>query len=75
MELTRLQIITISALVAYSIWEICVYQWAIKNVIGSSIRIDIFIIWPILLVLVILSVVEVCRKPKNDHKSNNRLKE
>ncbi|WP_074407902.1 hypothetical protein [Aquimarina megaterium] len=60
---TKVQIITFFALLAYIIWEICVWNWAKSQEYGGAIiRVDLVIILPILLVLIIISLVQFFRK-------------
>ena len=49
--MTKVQKTTMALLIAYAIWEVFVQLWA-QDVQGAVIRVDLIIIYPILLVLI-----------------------
>lgn len=65
-KITKIQIITIIALIAYAIWEIKVYLWA-KTLPDWDpiIRVDLVIIYPVLLILLIASITQLIKKKKS----------
>lgn len=62
-KLTKTQIITVILLILYGIWEIYVAQWA-KTEPTPVIRVDLVIIYPILLIFILLSVLHIWRNRK-----------
>ncbi len=64
--MTKIQIITIGAYIAYIIWEIVVWNWA-KSLPPSDpiIRSDLVIIIPVLAVLTVISLVQYFRNKKS----------
>lgn len=60
--MTRTQWTTLIALAAYIFWEV-VYlaDWKAQTV-GAQIRIDLLVIYPLLAVLVLISVVQAFRR-------------
>jgi len=61
-KLTRIQLITVIALVAYGIWEIVVRQWAKSLPDGDPvIRADLVFILPVLAILVVISLIQLIR--------------
>lgn len=59
--MTRIQKITVFLLVVYAVWEIVVQIWA-QNEDTAVIRVDLFIIYPILLILLLISLFQYIRK-------------
>jgi hypothetical protein len=59
--MTRIQKITVFLLVAYGIWELIVWQQS-KSEQGAMIRADLIFIYPVLAVLIIISLVQYFRK-------------
>ncbi len=61
--MTKFQIITIVLIIAYFIWELFVQIWAKSQPEGGAIiRVDLLIIYPILLVLIIVSIYQYFKK-------------
>ncbi|NOQ91110.1 MAG: hypothetical protein GQ552_00175 [Flavobacteriaceae bacterium] len=62
--MTKLQITTILLIIAYFIWELFVWFWAKgqPESSGAIIRVDLIIIFPILLVLIIVSIYQYFKK-------------
>ncbi len=61
--LTRVQKITITLIIAYAIWEISVWIWS--NSLPENdpvIRVDLLIIYPVLFVLIIISIIQYFKK-------------
>ena len=56
-NLTKIQIATIVLFIAYIIWEIAVRIWS-KSQAGAIIRVDLMIIYPILVILIIISLYQ-----------------
>lgn len=54
-NLTKVQITTIISLILYVIWEFYVAKWA-ETEVGAIIRVDIFVIYPVLILLIIISI-------------------
>ncbi len=63
-KLTKIQIITSFLIVAYFIWELFVWFWVRGQPEsgGAIIRVDLVIIYPILLVLLIISIYQYFKK-------------
>jgi hypothetical protein len=59
--MTTIQKITIGLIIAYLIWELIVKFWA-KNESGPIIRADLFFIYPVLGVFVLISLFQLIRK-------------
>ncbi len=59
-SLTKVQIATLFLVIAYIIWEIYVRIWSNSQPEGGGavIRVDLLIIYPILLVLIIISIYQ-----------------
>jgi len=55
--MTKVQIATIVLIIAYIIWEIAVRLWS-KSQAGAIIRVDLMIIYPILVILIIISLYQ-----------------
>lgn len=62
-KITKTQIVTIISLILYAIWEVYVATWA-KTEAGPIIRIDLIIIFPILIVLIVLSLRQLFTRKK-----------
>jgi hypothetical protein len=62
-KITKTQILTIVSLILYSVWELHVSEWA-KTEAGPIIRVDLIIIFPILIVLIILSIRQLLTRKK-----------
>lgn len=60
-DLTKVQLFTIFSLLAYAVWEVAVQVWA-KGVEGPIIRVDLVFIYPILVVLVIISIIQFVKR-------------
>ena len=62
--MTKIQIATIFLIFAYFIWELFVWFWSKGQPEdgGSVIRVDLIIIYPILLVLIIISIYQYFKK-------------
>jgi hypothetical protein len=58
--MTKIQKITIVLILIYIIWEIIVWFWA-KKESGPIIRADLFFIYPVLGILVIISLFQLIR--------------
>jgi len=59
--MTKMQIATLVLLAAYLIWEVVVQIWA-KTEGGPIIRVDLLIIYPVLVILIIISLYQRIRK-------------
>jgi len=59
--MTKVQKVTIFMLVLYAIWEIYVQIWS-KTETTAVIRVDLFLIYPILIILIFISVIQYLRK-------------
>lgn len=62
-KITKTQIVTIISLILYAIWEFYAATWA-KTEAGPIIRIDLLIIFPILIVLIVLSIRQLFTRKK-----------
>ncbi len=64
MNLTKIQLVTLVAILAYLIYEfILIPRWeATLPESDPVIRADIFLIYPVLLILVVISAVQFFRK-------------
>lgn len=62
-KITKIQTLTIISLILYAIWEFYVAQWA-KTETGPIIRVDLTIIYPILITLIILSIGQLRTRKK-----------
>jgi len=63
MGLTKLQKTFFLLVVIYLCWEIFVHFWA-NDVKGAIIRVDLILIYPILLVMLILSIIQQFRRKR-----------
>jgi len=52
--MTKIQTTTIILIIAYIIWEIAIRIWSPK----ANIRVDLLIIYPVLIILIIISLVQ-----------------
>jgi hypothetical protein len=61
MKITKLQIFTLIAIIASVIWELKVQEWASYQPNGGedTVRVDQFVIVPLLLTLIALSVQQL----------------
>lgn len=59
-KLTKTQILTMIFLAGYVIWEVNVDNWS-ETMFGPRIRVDLIFIYPILLVLVSISVYQIIK--------------
>ena len=65
MILTKIQLTTAILISAYIIWEILVQIWEInKPQSGAVIRVDLIIIYPLLLLLIIISTIQQTNKKR-----------
>ncbi|MAP53535.1 hypothetical protein [Altibacter sp.] len=64
---TFLYIITIVVLIAAVVWEYYMQQWLSyqPNQGANVMRVDLFVIWPLVITLVALSLFRIFRKNKN----------
>ncbi len=62
--MTKIQITTILLIIAYFIWELFVWFWAKEQPEGGGaiIRVDLIIIYPVLIVMIIISLVQKFKK-------------
>lgn len=62
--MTKFQVVTIFLIIAYFIWELFVWFWAKGQPEGGGaiIRVDLIIIYPILFVLIIISLYQYFKK-------------
>lgn len=64
-NITKIQIATLILIIAYFIWEISVWQWSqTLTAPGPIIRVDLILIYPMLLVLIVLSIIQLIKKKK-----------
>jgi hypothetical protein len=70
MKLTKLQWVTLAALLAYLVYEfVLIPRWeATLPESDPVIRADIFLIYPILLILIAISVIQFFRKNNTRHR-------
>jgi hypothetical protein len=62
-KITKVQIITIFLIFAYFMWELVVWFWArSEDINGAIIRVDLLIIYPILLIFIIISIYQFFKK-------------
>jgi hypothetical protein len=59
--MTKIQKTTIALIIVYTVWETSVQYWA-KDETTAVIRVDLIIIYPILLVLILISIWQYFRK-------------
>ncbi|WP_206458743.1 hypothetical protein [Anaerovorax sp. IOR16] len=60
-KITKLQILTIIAIIVSVGWEIYVQLWA-KGIEGPIIRVDLLFILPVLFVLVCISIFQLVKR-------------
>ncbi len=60
--MTKFQKITLVLIIAYAIWEIFVQLWAVSVKEDNMIRVDLVIIYPILIIMIIISVYQYFRR-------------
>ncbi len=61
MKKTGIQKFTIAFFVLYVVWEIVVQIWAMSET-GPIIRADLILIYPILIVLILISTIQYFRQ-------------
>jgi len=63
-KITKIQIATVFLILAYFIWELYVWFWSKTQPEsgGAIIRVDLIIIYPILLILIIISLYQYFKK-------------
>ncbi len=62
-NITKTQITTIVLIGAYFIWEFSVWLWSQTAVeYGAIIRVDLILIYPILFVLIVISIIQQIKK-------------
>lgn len=57
-RITKTQIITIVSLIIYTVWELYLIKWNAGE-IGPVIRVDLLIVYPILLLLITFSIIQL----------------
>ncbi|PAQ12612.1 hypothetical protein CD798_18205 [Bacillaceae bacterium SAOS 7] len=57
-KITKTQVMTIILILGYIVWEIYVRNWA-STVSGPIIRVDLIIIYPILLIALLISIFQI----------------
>lgn len=61
--MTKIQIFTILLIFAYFIWELFVWFWTkSEDISGVIIRVDLIIIYPILLIFTTISIYQFFKK-------------
>ena len=55
--MTKTQIATLVLIIVYLIWEIAVQIWS-RTEVGPIIRADLLIIYPVLIILIIISLYQ-----------------
>lgn len=62
-KITKMQILTGVLLMLYAVWEVSVYRWA-QTLPASDpiIRVDLIIIYPVLLICIIISLIQFKRR-------------
>ena len=66
-KITKVQMATIIAILLYIVWEIYIGIWS-RTQVGAIIRVDIFIIYPILIALIIISVKQYIKNKRSNHR-------
>lgn len=66
-KITKMQMVTIVAILLYIVWEIYIGIWS-RTQVGAIIRVDIFIIYPILIALIIISVKQYIKNKRSNHR-------
>jgi len=61
---TLLYIITVAVIVASIVWEIYIQKWLAMQPDGGGdvMRVDLFVIWPVVLTLVAVSLFRIFKK-------------
>ncbi|HRI84062.1 MAG TPA: hypothetical protein PK536_01305 [Ignavibacteria bacterium] len=69
--MTKIQKFTLILLVLYGIWEIAVYIWS-KNLPPNDplIRADLILIYPLLIIMIIISIVQLIFSWKRKNSDN-----
>jgi len=74
-KMTKTQITTNILFVLYALWEILVQIWELRSEnSGPIIRVDLLIIYPVLLILIIISTIQFIKK-RNRENIKQKLKE
>jgi len=61
--MTTVQKVTIGLIIAYVIWEIAIRIWeSNSNPEGATIRVDLLIIYPVLAILILISIYQYFKK-------------
>ncbi len=60
-HVTKLQKVTIVAILFNAIWEYCVKIWA-SGVAGPILRVDLLFVYPILAIMVSISLYQLLKK-------------
>lgn len=60
--MTKVQISTIVLIIAYAIWELYVQKWAASTNEDNMIRVDLVIIYPIIIIMIIISLYQYFKK-------------
>ena len=66
-KITKMQMVTIVAILLYIVWEIYIGIWS-KTQVGAIIRVDVFIIYPVLIALIIISVKQYIKNKRSNHR-------
>lgn len=64
---TKMQMVTIVAILLYIVWEIYIGIWS-KTQVGAIIRVDVFIIYPVLIALIIISIKQYIKNKRSNHR-------
>jgi hypothetical protein len=73
--MTKTQITTNILFVLYALWEILVQIWELRSEnSGPIIRVDLLIIYPVLLILIIISTIQFIKK-RNRKNIKQKIKE
>ena len=66
-KITKMQMVTIVAILLYIVWEIYIDIWS-KPQVGAIIRVDVFIIYPVLIALIIISIKQYIKNKRSNHR-------
>ncbi len=66
-KITKMQMVTIVAILLYIVWEIYIGIWS-KTQVGAIIRVDVFIIYPVLIALIIISIKQYIKNKRSNHR-------
>lgn len=66
-KITKMQMVTIVAILLYIVWEIYIDIWS-KTQVGAIIRVDVFIIYPVLIALIIISIKQYIKNKRSNHR-------